>query len=163
MIEIRVVGADDWQLWRVLRLDALAGAPEAFGSKLADWQGSGDREDRWRARLSIPGAVDFVAFLDGEPVGMASGVPDADPAIVELISMWVSPAARSKQVADRLVEAVELAAVRRGAVLLRLSVVRENAVALQLYQRHGFAEFVAAEVDADADEVVLAKALRGAG
>lgn len=47
---------DDWPIWRELRLAALAEAPQAFGSRLADWQGEGDREERWRDRLSIPGS-----------------------------------------------------------------------------------------------------------
>ncbi|HEX5569527.1 MAG TPA: GNAT family N-acetyltransferase, partial [Streptomyces sp.] len=60
MIEIRTVTSDDWALWRELRLAALTEAPHAFGSRLADWQGAGDREERWRARLDIPGARHFV-------------------------------------------------------------------------------------------------------
>ncbi|MFD0888199.1 GNAT family N-acetyltransferase, partial [Streptosporangium algeriense] len=70
MIELRVLGADDWPLWRELRLAALAEAPAAFGAKLADWQGEGDREDRWRGRLEIPGSHNVVAVLDGVPAGI---------------------------------------------------------------------------------------------
>ena len=65
MLELRTLTADDWPLWRELRLAALAEAPDAFGSALADWQGPGDTEDRWRGRLSIPGARDVVVLLDG--------------------------------------------------------------------------------------------------
>jgi GNAT superfamily N-acetyltransferase len=68
----------DWRIWRELRLAALADAPDAFGARLADWQGDGDREERWRARLQIPGGEDYVAYVDGRPVGMASGVPAED-------------------------------------------------------------------------------------
>src|SRR5262249_59659120 len=78
--------------WRLLRRRALAGAPYAFGSRLADWQGDGDREERWRARLGIPGSFNVAAVLDGEPAGLASGVPAGEGA-AELISVWVSPAA----------------------------------------------------------------------
>ncbi|MBU7600615.1 hypothetical protein JGS22_024025 [Streptomyces sp. P38-E01] len=41
---------------RLLRLAALAEAPYAFGTTLAQWQGEGDRPDRWRARLATPGS-----------------------------------------------------------------------------------------------------------
>jgi len=42
---------------------------------LAEWQGAGDRAERWRARLEIPDSHNVVAVLDGRPVGMVSGVP----------------------------------------------------------------------------------------
>jgi GNAT superfamily N-acetyltransferase len=106
VIELRVLTPDDWQVWRQLRLAALAEAPDVFGSRLADWQGEGDREERWRARLGIPGSFNVVAVLDGQPAGMASGVPTGGSA-AELISMWVSPAARGHGVGDQLVRAVE--------------------------------------------------------
>jgi hypothetical protein len=51
VIVVRVLTVDDWSEWRVLRLAALRDAPQAFGSKLADWQGEGDSERRWRGRL----------------------------------------------------------------------------------------------------------------
>ncbi|WP_017600952.1 GNAT family N-acetyltransferase [Nocardiopsis lucentensis] len=139
MLELRTVEPGEWSLWRELRLSALAEAPYAFGSTLAEWQGSGDREERWRARLSIPGAHDLVALLDGRPVGMASGVPgEADS--VELISMWVTPAARGRGVGDHLIWAVERWGQRRGARTLRLSVLPNNDRAAALYERHGFAD-----------------------
>ncbi|MGC4812504.1 N-acetyltransferase family protein [Micromonospora sp. DT228] len=138
MIEIRVLAPDDWPTWRDLRLAALTEAPEAFGSRLADWQGDGDREQRWRDRLSIPGAHDVVAVLDRRPVGMASGVPTADPLVLELISMWVHPDARGRGVGDRLVDEVACWARQHGADRLRLSVMPDNAAAKALYRRAGF-------------------------
>jgi GNAT superfamily N-acetyltransferase len=112
MIEVRALTAGEWRLWRELRLAALAEAPQAFGSTLADWQDAG--EDRWRDRLGIPGAANFVAVLDGQPAGVASGVPGDAAGSAELISMWVSPQVRGHGVGDRLVGAVEQWASRRG-------------------------------------------------
>lgn len=137
VIELRILTAGDWQLWRELRLAALAEAPYAFGSQLADWQGEGDTEQRWRARLEIPGSVNFVAVLDGRAAGLASGVPAGGRA-AELISMWVSPAARGRGVGDRLVAAVERWARQVGASVLRLAVMQGNENAAALYLRNGF-------------------------
>ncbi|WP_327682387.1 GNAT family N-acetyltransferase [Kitasatospora sp. NBC_00458] len=146
MIELRALTSDDWPLWRELRLAALAEAPYAFGSTLAAWQGEGDREERWRSRLEIPGARDLVAFVDGVPTGMASGVPgeDADgkpdPASAELISMWVGPAARGRGVGERLVAEVEAWAAAQGYTSLRLAVMPDNDRAIALYERRGFTD-----------------------
>jgi ribosomal protein S18 acetylase RimI-like enzyme len=136
--EIRVLTEDDWQIWRELRLAALAEAPHAFGSRLADWQGGGDREPRWRARLATPGSYHVVAVRDGEPVGMASGLPAGPAGVVELFSMWVRPAARGRGVGDALVRAVEQWARQVPARVLRLAVTEGNHPAVALYRRHGF-------------------------
>lgn len=139
MIATRTLTPDDWRLWRELRLAALTEAPYAFGSVLADWQGEGDREERWRARLGIPGAHDLVALLDGRPVGMASGVPAGGDA-VELISMWVSPTARGRGVGDLLITEIARWAAGRRAAELRLAVFTGNDAAVALYRRHGFTD-----------------------
>ncbi|MFC7550177.1 GNAT family N-acetyltransferase [Plantactinospora sp. GCM10030261] len=139
MLELRELTVDDWTIWRELRLAALAEAPYAFGSTLADWQGDGDREERWRGRLALPGSYNLVAVLDDQPVGMVSGIPvDGADGIAELISMWVSPAGRGRGVGVRLVEAVADWARRRGARVLRLAVMSDNAAAIALYERAGF-------------------------
>jgi len=137
--EIRVLTPDDWPLWRALRHAALGEAPYAFGSRLAEWQGDGDLEDRWRVRLELPGSHNLVAYVDGEPVGMASGVPgEDDDGVVELISMWVSPGARRRGVGNALVREVERWARYVGARVIRLDVADGNHAATALYRRHGF-------------------------
>jgi len=105
MLDVLVLGPDDWQLWRRLRRAALAEAPTAFGSTLVEWSGGGDTEKRWRSRLErVPL---HLAFLDaGEPIGMVSATkPGADGA-VELISLWVAPVARGRGVGDEAVRRV---------------------------------------------------------
>ncbi len=139
MITLRVLTPDDWAIWRELRLAALADAPYAFGSRLSDWEGEGNREDRWRARLEVSGSFNVVAMLVGQPVGMASGVPASD-GVAELISMWVSPAARGRGVGDQLVRAVERWARQVHAEVLQLAVAQGNDNAEALYRRNGFRE-----------------------
>ncbi|WP_051939772.1 GNAT family N-acetyltransferase [Phaeacidiphilus oryzae] len=135
---IQAVGEQDWELWRGLRLAALAQAPQAFKSRLADWERGG--EARWRERLADPRALNLVARSAGEPVGLASGVPSGhDPAeACELRSLWVAPQARGRGVADLLIGEVEAWARRRGARTLRLAVIPGNAPATAAYRRHGF-------------------------
>lgn len=146
-------------MWRELRLAALAGAPDAFRSSLADWQGEGDREERWRGILAIAGSHNVVAMLDDRPVGMARGVP-GDDGVPELHSVFVDPKARGHGVGDLLMAEVEGWAVGTGATTLRLTVVPANASAIALYERNGFA--VTAQLgdllpDGVTRELVLAK------
>ncbi|MDB5243882.1 MAG: hypothetical protein JWP57_4508 [Spirosoma sp.] len=139
-IELRTISADDWQTWRSVRLAALTDAPCAFGSRLQDWADAS--EDRWRERLSIPGAINLLAF-DADrnaPVGIATGVPEEDnDGRAELISMWVSPAARGRGVAAALITAVARWAASAGASTLALSVMPDNVAARRAYERNGFA------------------------
>lgn len=116
---------------------ALTEAPDAFGATLADWTGSGDTEERWRARLDDVDA-NFVALLEGTPIGQVAGTRTEHDGHAVLISMWVAPEARSTGVGDALVKAVESWALGVGAKRLTLSVKVGNKPAAALYQRHGF-------------------------
>ncbi|MFJ9849197.1 GNAT family N-acetyltransferase [Streptomyces sp. NPDC101150] len=135
MVRLRVLTIDDWPLWQDVRLAALAEAPHSFKSRLEDWHCGG--EERWRARLAMPGAHNIVAFLRGQAVGMAGGLP-VDRDACELRSVWVSPEARGCGVGDLLVTVIEAWARRSGATTLRLAVIPGNGPAMTLYQRHGF-------------------------
>lgn len=136
-IELRRVTADDWATWRPVRLAALTDAPHAFGSRLADWQDA--PEQRWRARLSVPGAMDLLAVDGTTAVGMASGLPvPEDPARAEVVSVWVAPRARRRGVARALLDTIARWAADRGAHALDLSVVPDNTAALRTYERAGF-------------------------
>jgi GNAT superfamily N-acetyltransferase len=136
VIEIQAIGPDDWKSWSELRLAALAEAPFAFGSQLADWVDA--PEERWRERLGAPGAYQVIASIDGTSAGMAGGFPDDDAA--ELVSMWVAPAGRGKGVGNALMTAIEDWARGIGATTLKLSVVPGNDPAHNLYLRHGYVD-----------------------
>ncbi|MFE3170705.1 GNAT family N-acetyltransferase [Amycolatopsis sp. NPDC059090] len=139
MIVVRELSVDNWAEWRDLRLAALREDPEAFSSKLADWQGEGDAEARWRARLRDV-SLNVLADLDGIPAGMVSGHLSERGDKAELMSMWVAPSARGRGVGDALVRAVVRWSEGRGAGELALRVAGGNEYALALYQRHGFVE-----------------------
>ncbi|WP_197981662.1 GNAT family N-acetyltransferase [Frigoribacterium sp. CFBP 13712] len=148
MVTLITLSSDDWRVWRSLRLAALAEAPEAFGSRSADWVDAD--EGRWRERLSIPGAIDLVALDEGTgcPIGMVTGTPSARPgAGAELISLWVDPAARGRGVATLLIDAVATWAAAAGASRLELSVMAENESARRTYERNGFAVAAGSEVE----------------
>ncbi|MDO0925005.1 GNAT family N-acetyltransferase [Streptomyces sp. TG1A-8] len=161
MIEVHILTADDWFRWREMRLASLAEAPYAFKSKLADWQGDRDQEDRWRARLGGPGSCSLLAELDGESAGIAAGIPGPRSGVVELVSMWVRREARGHGVGDRLVRALEQWAVQQQAHTLQLSVVPGNVHALALYRRHDFEDTgqPGGPLPDGGTEVVLAKQL----
>ena len=62
--------AEDWVQVGEIRLRALAEAPQAFASRLADER---DRpESVWRDRLSSPDASTFLALDDREAVGLVT-------------------------------------------------------------------------------------------
>jgi ribosomal protein S18 acetylase RimI-like enzyme len=115
----------------------LGGRPYAFSTKLVDWQGDGDTEDRWRNRLTgVP--FNVVAELDSRPAGMASStMPDSAEA-VDLLSMWVAPFARGKGVGDALVGAVVGLAESHRVRRIVLRVIVGNQAAIALYRRHAF-------------------------
>ena len=158
MCEIRTLSADDWAVWREVRLRSLADAPEAFGSKLADWQGVNDREDLWRTRFENV-AYNAVAVAEsgsqGEwrVVGTVGGMHHS-PGTVELVSMWVAPEERGAGVGDALVDAVVRWARAESASTVILAVRRGNEPATSLYERKGFVLVGANPDDAGEDRMV---------
>jgi ribosomal protein S18 acetylase RimI-like enzyme len=128
--------ADDWQVQRAVRLEALADAPAAFGSTEARELGFDEAE--WRRRIST--YPSFVAWRSGEPVGLVSVVSRGQDAAQtwELTSMWVSPAARGTGAADLLVSAVADSVRLARASRVTLWVSADNARARAFYERFGF-------------------------
>ncbi|HUC37823.1 MAG TPA: GNAT family N-acetyltransferase [Acidimicrobiales bacterium] len=138
ILSLRALSGDDWREWRELRLQALAEAPYAFSSTLAEWTGPGDSEERWRRRLADV-AYNVLAVSEGQAVGMVS-CTSAVGEEVELVSMWVAPWARGRGVGDALVEAVVTRATEQGARRVVLAVWEHNEHAVELYLRHGFVD-----------------------
>jgi GNAT superfamily N-acetyltransferase len=138
VIEVFEIGPDEWQLWRRLRLAALADAPASFKSTLAEWSGPGDTEQRWRARLASA-ALNLVLSWNQDPSGMLSAAPPDSDGAIRLMSVWVAPAARGRGISDAAIHrVVNWARAQRVDYHLVLSVKADNAKAIQLYGRHGF-------------------------
>jgi GNAT superfamily N-acetyltransferase len=131
---------DQWAAYRQARLAALTEAPYAFSSTF-DQELILD-ERRWRQR--IDSAATFMAWRDGQPVGMATGLADGLgqgselPGSWQLVAMWVDPSARGSGVAGRLVDAVARYARAEGAPALTLWVTDVNDRARAFYLRLGF-------------------------
>jgi GNAT superfamily N-acetyltransferase len=141
-VAVRRILADEWEELRDLRLRALAGAPDAFGTTWAE--ASTRPESRWQrwAAGGAAGEIDVlvVAEHEGRLYGLAGGRAgdDMPPDEVELVSMWVEPALRGTGTALRLVEAVLAWARVRGTPRVRLWVTEGNVPAIKLYERAGF-------------------------
>lgn len=132
---VRRAALGDELVLRTLRLQALADSPRAFGSTY-EREAARTLED-WRRWLS-PSAT-FILEANGEPYGLAAGVPDQnDASVVQLMAMWVHPNARGKGAADALVTSVKSWAAEMGAGSVRLDVVEGNLRARRCYERCGF-------------------------
>jgi GNAT superfamily N-acetyltransferase len=138
---VRALDADEWRVYRGLRLRALADAPDAFGSTLAEEEGRRDAE--WSGRLAS-GAdhranLPLVAELRGEPIGLAWGrIERANPGVAALYQMWVAPTHRRLGAGQMLLEAVIVWARARNAAYLTLGVTCGDSSARRLYERVGF-------------------------
>ncbi len=114
-----------------MRLAALAEAPLAFGSTLADERRL--RAADWRARLGA--RAQFAVRVAGQALGTVGAIVDGGS---ELVSLWVDPAWRGQGVGDLLVEAVLDWARSQGYREVHLWVAADNVPATRLYARHGF-------------------------
>jgi GNAT superfamily N-acetyltransferase len=137
--DVRRIRADEGPHLRAIRLRALADSPSAFGSTLAREQAFSD--DVWQERATGSAAgedrVTFVAEDADRWIGMATGLVDAGGRL-DLVGMFVDPAARRQRLGAALVEAVAAWARGRGAVQIHLWVTTTNEPALRLYRGLGF-------------------------
>jgi GNAT superfamily N-acetyltransferase len=139
--EVRRVGAGEGARLRELRLRALADAPHAFYSSLAEEE-SRPLEEWERHAASLAGSGDeamFVGVERGRWVGMAGAVLNpAKPGTATTWAGWVDPTARKRGLGVALVEAVAGWARQRGASRLELAVAETNESAMAFCRRAGF-------------------------
>lgn len=139
-ISIRPVRADEWRRWREVRLRMLRDDADFFSTRYEDMVR--EPESTWRDWVAEAAAgadkTLFVAEEDGRWLGVVGGFARVDPQEVQLISMWVDPAARGRGIAQRLIRAVAGWALGRGSSRVVLFVQEANAPAQALYERAGF-------------------------
>ncbi|MDP9265836.1 MAG: GNAT family N-acetyltransferase [Chloroflexota bacterium] len=147
VVAIRRLRVAEWEALRDVRLRALADAPHAFLTTLAEAERRSEPDWRELARRGVSGdhQSTFVAEDAGRLVGMATGYfPDErhreldDPKVASLIHMWVEPAVRRGGVGRRLVQAVLAWAAERGSPVVRLEVNASDTGAIALYEHVGF-------------------------
>lgn len=140
---VRRIRPADWVTLREVRLAALADAPYAFESTLAEAAAFADAE--WQRRALRPATSDetstFLAFdRDEAAVGMMRGELDKDRQRVWVYSVWVAPEHRGGVAARLLLDAVaDWARGLAGVSALVLEVNETNARARAFYERCGFA------------------------
>ena len=139
---IHQICPEDWAEFRDIRLAALADAPSAFAVTHAEAASRSDAA--WAAMVrercaSAMSAAWLARYPDGRSVGLVGGVLATDELpTVDLVSMWVAPAARGEGLARRLVETVVAWAEQVGATSVHLWVTRGNDPAQHLYESAGF-------------------------
>lgn len=122
--------------WRDIRLEALASAPDAYGTRLSDWQHRPLRE--FAARLA-----DVPTFASGDsearPLAVAAWIPaERMPDRAWLISVYARPEGRGRGYAQAVIDHVCDVVRARGMVEIGLDVGVHNGAARSLYTRLGF-------------------------
>lgn len=128
------------ETYRQVRLRALREDPMCFGSNYARESVLTDAD--WLERASsLDGhtRIGFLAMDAHEPCGLiACFQEEHDPALAQVLSMWVAPSRRGAGTAWSLLEAARSWAESRGIPALHLMVTSNNARAIRFYQRFGF-------------------------
>ena len=134
-LTVRVLGEQDWPIYREVRLAALQESPSVFGDT-HDQEAAAD-ETYWRSQLTA--ARRIVAELDGIPRGVVSvGRLREEPGSMELFGLWVDPTVRSAGVTGRLVETAATLVAAEGAEQLCSWVGTENGPAIGFAIGFGF-------------------------
>jgi ribosomal protein S18 acetylase RimI-like enzyme len=136
---VRPLAVSDVDDYRTIRLAALGTAPEAFGSTHALEASRPDERHAERLASSLV----MAAYAGGRIVGMIGFRREPGPRTAHKGSIWgfyVEPGQRGRGVGSALLSAL-LAALRGVVEQVTLSVVAENAAAIALYERFGFARY----------------------
>jgi len=136
---IRLLTAEDGEVFRQIRLEALRSEPSAFASRVEDWEKLSS--DEWRRRLTETPV--FVAFRDDEPVAIMGLMRQRSSKMAHratIIMVYVRMTLRGAGIAANLLEAVTDHAREIEVRQLELAVTAENPAAYRFYEREGFVE-----------------------
>lgn len=135
---IRRISANEVDVFRSIRLEALQTEPSSFASRYEDWVDLPVEE--WRQRLLDPV---FVAFSRDEPVGIMGLLRQSPSKMAHratLVMVYLRASFRGTGLAKDLLDAVVDFARGQGILQLELAVSAENPGAIGFYLREGFSE-----------------------
>ena len=139
-VTIRTIEAEEWPLWRDLRLLALADSPDAFRSTLEE---ESKQSDAWwaeviAATVAHPRGDLWAAWVEDAPVGMLFARVDEEYTMLDIGAMWVAPEMRRNAVGSGLIQACVERGRALGASAASLWATEENRGAVAFYERQGF-------------------------
>ena len=138
MIEVKPLQADQWALYKQMRIAALADAPHAF---TASWTRAVTRLDaEWmqlvERRAQEKNNTSFIAYCDGVPCGMAACI--VSDGCAEMLAVWVVPAFRRRKVGDALIAYAKSWSTERHLPKMIVGVFEDNTAAVKFYRAAGF-------------------------
>ena len=147
MIYVRALEADDWELFRERRLEALRAEPGVFASSFE--RESGLSPEEWRDRVGGPRKRMFGLFDDDRLVGITGVITDPDDAsgaTALLVASFIVPAYRGRGLSARLYEArLDWIARQPGFTRAVVSHRASNEPSRRAAARFGFTEIARAE------------------
>lgn len=134
---IRLLGGDDVDIFRRVRLEALRAEPASYASRIEDWENLPEGE--WLRRLTDNPV--FAAFENGEPVGLMGIIRQQSSKMAHratIVMVYLRRSARGTGLATQLLAAATEHARAGGIRQLELAVSVENPAALRFYEKAGF-------------------------
>ena len=140
-IEIIKLEPEEWQGYRILRLEALQNDPQAFGSSYQEYVRKPD--SYWQGRLedAAEGKKDWLLFAkeNDRLIGMVGAFIKDEEDVAEIISLYVTKDARGKGVSKLLMSGLLHELEHNTPVVkVKLSVNIEQLAAVRLYESFGF-------------------------
>ncbi len=135
-MKIRLLTADDWQIWKDIRLEALQNSPESFGSSIeeeCDWPDLKFQNGLNRSHI-------FGAFIENDLVACAgyyvlNFLKTQHRGVIW--GMYTRPKSRKQGIASALIQTV-ITDAKSKVLQLHLTCVTSNRGAIQFYQKQGF-------------------------
>lgn len=136
---IHLLGPEDVEVFRRIRLEALRSEPASFASSAEDWERLPDEE--WRRRVT--GNPIFVAFQDESPVGIMGLIRERSSKTAHratIVMVYVQKRYRGTGLSRKLLYKVIVHARETGVRQLELAASVENPAAIRFYRNEGFRE-----------------------